>query len=173
MSLFGSDKKERATVSESGFFSGVHSGMWLASKGMVLAFVFFTALNVELANDIYSAVRSWIETTLAWYYIGAVTFMLFTCLCLMFSRFGNLRLGEDDSRPEFSNFSWFAMLFSAGVGIGLLFFSIAEPMFYFDNSMPRKYPNNPLADHAGVTELTQQRATHAMRVTYFHWGFHG
>jgi choline/glycine/proline betaine transport protein len=52
MSLFGSGKKERATVSESGFFSGVHSGMWLASKGMVLAFVVFTALNVELANDI-------------------------------------------------------------------------------------------------------------------------
>jgi choline/glycine/proline betaine transport protein len=99
--------------------------------------------------------------------------MLFICLCLMFSRFGNLRLGDDDSRPEFSNFSWFAMLFSAGVGIGLLFFSIAEPMFYFDNSMPWKYPNNPLADHAGVTELTQQRATHAMRVTYFHRVFHG
>jgi len=63
------------------------------------------------------------------------------------------------------------MLFSAGVGIGLLF-SIAEPLFYFDSSMPRKHPNNPLADHASVTELTQQRAAHAMRVTYFHWGFH-
>lgn len=147
--------------------------MGLASKGMVLAFVVFTALNVELANDIYSAVRGWIETTLAWYYIGAVTFMLFTCFFLMFSKYGSIRLGDDDSRPEFSNFSWFAMLFSAGVGIGLLFFSIAEPMFYFDNSQPWKYPNNPMADIAGATELTQQRAVHAMRVTYFHWGFHG
>jgi|MEHZ01.5.fsa_nt_MEHZ011433684.1_4 choline/glycine/proline betaine transport protein len=121
MSLFGSGKKERATVSESGFFSGVHSGMGLASKGLFLAFVVFTALNFELANDISSAVRSWIKTTLAWYYIGAVTFMLFTCLYLMFSHFGKLRLGGDDSRTAFSNFSRFAMLFSAGVGISLLF----------------------------------------------------
>jgi len=168
MSSANNGDKERVSVSESGFFNGVHSGMGLASKGMVLAFVVFTALNVEFANDIYSAVRGWIETTLSWYYIGAVTFMLFTCLFLMCSRYGSIRLGDDNSRPEFSNFSWFAMLFSAGVGIGLLFFSIAEPMFYFDNSQPWKYPNNPMADIAGATDLTQQRAVHAMRVTYFH-----
>lgn len=65
MNSAGNGKKERATVSKTGFFTGVHGGMGLASKGMVLAFVVFTALNVELANDIYSAVRSWIETTLA------------------------------------------------------------------------------------------------------------
>ena len=64
------------------------------------------------------------------------------------------------------------MLFSAGVGIGLLFFSIAEPLFYFDNTEAWKYPNNPFADQAGVTALNDQRAIHAMRVTYFHWGFH-
>ncbi len=163
----------RITVAESGFFTGLHGGMGVAAKGMVLAFVVFTALNVDFANSIYSAVRGWIEASLAWYYIAAVTFMLFACLYLMCSRFGSIRLGDDDSRPEFSNFSWFAMLFSAGVGIGLLFFSIAEPLFYFDNTQAWKYPNNPFADAAGVTQLTEQRALHAMRVTYFHWGFHG
>ena len=163
----------RITVAESGFFTGLHGGMGVAAKGMVLAFVVFTALNVDFANSIYSAVRGWIEASLAWYYIAAVTFMLFACLFLMCSRFGSIRLGDDDSRPEFSNFSWFAMLFSAGVGIGLLFFSIAEPLFYFDNTQPWKYPNNPFADAAGATQLTEQRALHAMRVTYFHWGFHG
>ena len=163
----------RITVAESGFFTGLHGGMGVAAKGMVLAFVVFTALNVDFANSIYSAVRGWIEASLAWYYIAAVTFMLFACLFLMCSRFGSIRLGDDDSRPEFSNFSWFAMLFSAGVGIGLLFFSIAEPLFYFDNTQAWKYPNNPFADAAGATQLTEQRALHAMRVTYFHWGFHG
>jgi len=64
------------------------------------------------------------------------------------------------------------MLFSAGVGIGLLFFSIAEPLFYFDNTEAWKYPNNPFADQAGTTVLNDQRAIHAMRVTYFQWGFH-
>ena len=131
------------------------------------------ALNVEFANEIYSAIRGWIETALNWYYISAVTVMLFVCFYLMCGRFGNIRLGDDDSRPEFSNFSWFAMLFSAGVGIGLLFFGIAEPIFYFDNAAAWGYPNNPFADHNGVAEMTTDRAVAAMRVTYFHWGFHG
>ena len=146
--------------------------MGIASKGMIAAFVVFTALNVEFANSIYSAIRGWIESALNWYYISALVIMLFVCVYLMFSRFGSIKLGDDDSKPEFSNFSWFAMLFSAGVGIGLLFFGIAEPIFYFDNTAPWGYPNNPFADHAMITEMNEDRAVLAMRVTYFHWGFH-
>lgn len=160
-------------VAQSGPFKGLHSGMGIAAKGMVIAFVVFTALNVEFANSIYSAIRGWIEHTLNWYYISAVTGLLLVCFYLMFSRFGSIRLGDDDSRPEFSNFSWFAMLFSAGVGIGLLFFGIAEPMFYFDNTSTWGYPNNPFADLSGATAMTEARAVKAMTVTYFHWGFHG
>ena len=147
--------------------------MGIAAKAMVVVFVVFTAINVEFANSIYTAVRGWIENALNWYYIFALVIMLFVCFYLMFSRFGRIRLGDDDSRPEFSNFSWLAMLFSAGVGIGLLFFGIAEPMFYFDNTQPWGYPNNPFADQAGLAAMDVQRAALAMRVTYFHWGFHG
>jgi choline/glycine/proline betaine transport protein len=160
-------------VASDGIWKGLHPAMGIASKGMVLAFVVFTALNVEFANSIYSAIRGWIESALNWYYMSALVIMLFACFYLMFSRFGTVKLGDDDSKPEFSNFSWFAMLFSAGVGIGLLFFSIAEPMFYFDNTQPWGYPNNPFADHAQITEMNEDRAVLAMRVTYFHWGFHG
>ena len=159
--------------SETGFWAGIHPGMGIASKAMIFVFVVFTAFNVELAGSLYSAVRGWVEATLNWYYITAVTIMLFACFFLMFSRYGSIRLGDDDSRPEFRNFSWFAMLFSAGVGIGILFFGIAEPMFYFDNTEPWSYPNNPFADQIGATEMNEQRAIAAMRVTYFHWGFHG
>lgn len=167
------DGGSNGLVAEKGIWKGLHPGMGLAAKGMVVAFVVFTALNVDFANGIYSAVRGWIEGALNWYYISAVTVMLFVCLYLMMSRHGKVRLGDDDSRPEFSNFSWFAMLFSAGVGIGLLFFGIAEPMFYFDNTAPWKYPNNPFADLEGATNMDVQRGVIAMRVTYFHWGFHG
>ncbi len=160
-------------VAKDGVWKGLHPAMGLASKGMVAAFVVFTALNVEFANAIYSSVRGWIESALNWYYISVLVVMLFACFYLMFSRFGRIKLGDDDSKPEFSNFSWFAMLFSAGVGIGLLFFGIAEPIFYFDNTQPWGYPNNPFADHALVTEMNVDRAVYAMRVTYFHWGFHG
>ncbi len=166
-------KNPQDLVAESGFFAGLHSGMGIAAKVMVVVFVVFTALNVEFANSIYSAIRGWIEHTLNWYYISAVTIMLLVCFYLMLSRFGSIKLGDDDSKPEFSNFSWFAMLFSAGVGIGLLFFGIAEPMFYFDNTTPWGYPNNPHADLAGATEMNDARAVKAMTVTYFHWGFHG
>jgi choline/glycine/proline betaine transport protein len=160
-------------VAKDGIWKGLHPAMGITSKGMVLAFVVFTALNVEFANSVYSAIRGWIESALNWYYITALIIMLFVCFYLMFSRHGKVKLGDDDSKPEFSNFSWFAMLFSAGVGIGLLFFGIAEPMFYFDNTQPWGYPNNPFADHAMVTEMNVDRAVLAMRVTYFHWGFHG
>ncbi len=166
------ENKMRGTA-DGGFWHGIHSGMGLASKGMIAAFVVFTALNVDFAGDVYSAVRGWVESTLNWYYITAVTGMLFACLFLMCSKYGAIRLGDDDSRPEFRNFSWFAMLFSAGVGIGILFFGVAEPMFYFDNSAGFGYPNNPFADLRGATEMDEQRAIAAMRVTYFHWGFHG
>ncbi|MCY4461032.1 MAG: BCCT family transporter [Albidovulum sp.] len=159
-------------VATTGIFKGLHSGMGIAAKVLVVVFVVFTALNVEFANGIYSAVRGWIESALNWYYVSAFVIALVACTYLMFSKFGKIRLGDDDSRPEFKNFSWFAMLFSAGVGIGLLFFGIAEPMFYFDNTAPWGYPNNPFADLEGVTAMDEQRAVLAMRVTYFHWGFH-
>ncbi len=159
-------------VAQSGPMRGLHTGMGLAAKGMVLAFVIFTVLNVEFANAVYSAVRGWLEVTLSWYYILLVVGILVICLYVMCSRHGSIRLGNDDARPEFSNFSWFAMLFSAGVGIGILFFGVAEPMFYFDNSGAFGYPNNPQADLAGATSMDLSRAVHSMRITYFHWGFH-
>ena len=165
--------ENKSNIASTGFWAGMHPGMGIASKGMVAAFVVFTILNVEFAGSVYSAVRGWVESTLNWYYITAMTAMMFVCLFLIFSKYGSIRLGDDDSRPEFSNFSWFAMLFSAGVGIGILFFGVAEPVFYFDNSGGFGYPNNPFADLAGATALTEQRAVAAMRVTYFHWGFHG
>jgi len=160
-------------VAKTGIFSGLHPGMGIAAKGMVAAFVIFTVLNVEFAGNVYSSIRGWIESGLSWYYISAMTVMLGVCVYLMFSKWGSIRLGDDDSRPEFSNFSWFAMLFSAGVGIGILFFGVAEPIFYFDNSGAFGYPNNPHADMNGNAEMTIQRGVDALRVAYFHWGFHG
>ena len=167
------ENRREGLVADAGLMKGLHSGMGFAAKGMVVAFVVFTILNVEFASSIYAAIRGWVEASLAWYYILIVVFLVFVCLYLMCSRHGSVRLGDDDSRPEFSNFSWFAMLFSAGVGIGILFFGVAEPMFYFDNTQPWGYPNNPHADVVGVTDMDMNRAVHAMRVTYFHWGFHG
>ena len=150
----------------------MHPGMAMAAMGMVLVFLVFTMLYVELAGAIYQALRRQIESLFSWYYILAVCGLLFVCLYLAASRFGNIRLGDDDARPEFSTFSWLSMLFSAGVGIGILFFSISEPMAYFDNAHAAGHPNNPHADHAGAHDLDERRAAHALQVTYYHWGLH-
>ncbi len=168
-----SSGRHRRATAQAGLWKGLNPAMAMAAKGIVLAFVLATVWDVEAAGAVFGRIRAWIEGTLDWFYILTVCATVFTCLFLVCSRFGRIRLGDDASAPEFKTSSWLAMLFSAGIGIGLLFFSIAEPIFYFDNSQSAGYPNNPLADLAGASLLDEQRAVHAMRVTYFHWGIHG
>lgn len=147
---------------ESGFFKGCNRTMAIWSKGIVFAVVIFALVWTEQAGGVFSAINGWILATLKWWYLGLVAGILFFVVWLLFSRFGNIRLGKDDDRPEFSYFSWFAMLFGAGMGIGLVFWSIAEPMYHFDS--------NPFM--AKEASQTAAAATHAMRITFFHWGLH-
>ncbi len=160
-------------LAPNGLFKGMHKGMTIAAAVLVLGFVLFTALNTELAGLVFGAARLWIELTFGWYYMLTIIFLMAVCGFIVVSPYGRLRLGDDDSRPEFSNFSWFSMLFSAGIGIGILFFGVAEPIFYLDNSASFGYPNNPFADAAGATAIGHDRAVDALRVTFFHWGLHG
>ncbi|UTW10943.1 BCCT family transporter [Marinobacterium rhizophilum] len=160
-------------ITRHGLFKDMHKGMTISAAALVLAFVLFTGTNSELASSIFGSARSWIEATFGWYYLVTVVFLIITCCYIVVSRHGQTRLGDDDSRPEFSNFAWFSMLFSAGIGIGILFFGVAEPIFYLDNSGAFGYPNNPYADMAGATAIGHDRAVDALRVTFFHWGFHG
>ncbi len=153
---------EQRNLVQSGPLRGLNLTMGIAAKTMVLAFVLFTILNVDLASDTFDAVKDWILTTLNWYYVGIVSFFLLFVFYLLFSRFANVRLGDDHERPEFSNFSWFAMLFGAGMGIGLLFWSIAEPIHH--------YQSNPFITEAD--EGTAQAALVGMRITFLHWGLH-
>ena len=161
------------TLAQTGIFKDMHKGMTLSSALIVLAFVAFTGMNNELAGKLFGTARSWIESTFGWYYMVTVVFLIAICAYIVCSRHGSIRLGDDDSKPEFSNFAWFSMLFSAGIGIGILFFGVAEPIFYLDNSDAFGYPNNPYADMAGATAIGYERAVDALRVTFFHWGFHG
>ncbi|WP_444999972.1 BCCT family transporter [Halomonas mongoliensis] len=160
-------------LAQGGFFQGMHKGMTLTSGGLVLLFVLFTGLGSETAGSLFGAARTWIETTFSGYYLVTVMLLLAVCAFIVFSRYGSVRLGPDDSRPEFSNFAWLAMLLSAGIGIGILFFGVAEPVFYLDDTGAFGYPNNPHADMAGATAIGHERAIDALRVTLFHWGLHG
>ena len=148
---------------ETGLFAGTHPIMAIGSGLLVMAFVLFTIVDPEYANTVYSAAKGFIAAELAWYYVGLMSFFLFFAIWLIFSRYGDIRLGKDTDRPEFSNFSWFSMLFGAGIGIGILFWSIAEPIYHFQS--------NPLISEA--QQLTVEAAQVAMRISIFHWGLHG
>lgn len=157
--------KNKSNIAESGIFSGINPSMGILAKAMVAAFLLFTILNVDFAGGVYADVKNWIQTTLNWYYVSLISVFFFLCLWLTFSRLGNLRLGADDERPQFSFFSWFAMLFGAGMGIAMLFWSIAEPIYHFQG--------NPFITMAGIEAQTAEAAQVAMRISFFHWGFHG
>jgi glycine betaine transporter len=94
-----------------------------------------------------------------WFYQFATTFFLIFALIIAFSRYGNIKLGKDEDKPEFSTPTWFAMLFSAGMGIGLLFYGVSEPVAH--------YANPPFGE-----AQTIESAKSALRHTYLHWGFH-
>jgi glycine betaine transporter len=106
-----------------------------------------------------TAVHSFLIDRFGWFYLLAATTFLVFCLFLIFSKYGNIRLGEDDEKPEYSSATWFAMLFSAGMGIGLVFWGVAEPISHY---------HTPPAGEGGTPEAARL----AMRYAFFHWGLH-
>ena len=141
------------------FFATVNPTVFAASTLIIGGFVAFGILLPESASLAFSRLNAFITEYLGWSYLLAVTFFVGFLLWLGFSRYGNIRLGQPNDRPQFRFTAWFAMLFSAGMGIGLVFWSIAEPMLH--------YQNPP----SGVGE-TPQAAQQAMVYTFFHWGLH-
>ena len=136
---------------------GVLTPVFYPAVFLILAMVLVSIFAGSSAEALFSDLQSFIARTAGWFYTLAVTGFLILCLYLAFGRLGNIRLGPDHSTPDYSFVSWFAMLFSAGIGIGLLFFGVAEPITHFINppdAEPRSY----------------EAAKQAMQITYFHWG---
>ncbi|MBY0223733.1 BCCT family transporter [Mammaliicoccus sciuri] len=107
-----------------------------------------------------SDVKNWIASSFGWYYLLTVSMLFFISVYLIFSPIGRIRLGKDSDRPQFSLISWLAMLFSAGMGIGLVFYGAAEPLSH--------YAVNPATAGPETAEAYKE----AMRQAFFHWGFH-
>jgi choline/glycine/proline betaine transport protein len=150
-------------IKTNGVLAGVNPVMAIGSAMLVSLFVLFTVTDPEYAGSIYTATKGFIGSNFAWYYIGLASFFLFLSIYTAFSRYGSIRLGSDDEKPEYNFFSWFSMLFGAGIGIGILFWSIAEPIYHFQS--------NPFI--AQGQALTAEAAQVAMRISIFHWGLHG
>ena len=127
----------------------------------ILVFVVGSLVFQEGATKLFGNVRVWLTTNLDWWFMDITNLLLLFCLFLIVSPLGKVRLGGADAKPEYTNLTWLAMLFAAGVGIGLLFFGVAEPVYYFQKP--------PL----GITPGTAEAATAGIAATVFHWGLHG
>lgn len=139
--------------------AGINPPVFYPSAIIILLFVLFAISFPEMAGEIFGSVQGWIINTFGWFYLLAMGVYLVIALILALSRYGNIKLGPDHSEPDFSYKSWFAMLFSAGMGIGLVFYGVAEPVFHFADP--------PMGDAE-----TAAAARDAMRITFFHWGVH-
>ena len=126
---------------------------------IMLLLVIGTALNPEAAGALFSDVLAFTTETFGWFYMLAVALFLMFIIVLAFSSYGSIKLGPDHAEAEYKFLEWFAMLFSAGYGIALLFFGVAEPVMHFA-SPPLSQPQTIAA------------AKEAMQIAYFHWGFH-
>jgi choline/glycine/proline betaine transport protein len=129
------------------------------SAGIALLFVLLSVLFTDGTNAVFNQLFALITTNFGWLYLIAVGLFIVFAFGLVISPFGKIKLGKDDDKPEFSNFQWFSMLFGGGMGIGLVFWSVSEPIMH--------YLTPPMGE-AG----TQAAQELAMRIVFFHWGLH-
>jgi choline/glycine/proline betaine transport protein len=143
----------------------VHPVVFPIALLIIVAFIALTILGPTVGlnvSEAYTWLFEFIGTTFGWFYLLVVNFFIVVLLYFALGKYGSIRIGGVEAEKEFSDFSWMAMLFSAGMGIGLMFFSVTEPVFYF-NSPPSFF---------GAEAQTGGAAAAAMAQTFFHWGFH-
>ncbi|NLL36698.1 MAG: BCCT family transporter [Fretibacterium sp.] len=134
--------------------------VYLISIAITLAVVAWGYLAPESFGGFANALFGGLTKYFGWGYLLTMNFFVVFCITMALSRFRNVRLGNPEDRPEYGNASWFAMLFSAGMGVGLVFYGVAEPLIHFGNV--------PFGAEPGSI----QAARDAMQISFFHWGLH-
>ena len=137
----------------------INPPVFIVSAALLVSLLSLAVALPETSSQAFSALLSFVSVNFGWFYVVSIAFFLAFAVWVVLSPYGRLRLGRDDERPEFSNLSWFAMLFSAGIGIGLVYYGVAEPMQHFLNP--------PLSEGGSL-----QARRDAIGLTMFHWGVH-
>jgi len=157
-------------------FLDIHSKVFSISAVTIVLFVIITLALRSDVEPLFTAIRDWLTTNLAWFFLGAANIFVLLCVGLILSPLGRVRLGGREATPDYSYTGWFSMLFAAGMGIGLMFYGVAEPMSHFSTAMGGTTVENgvrtdwaPLGAAAGDA---QAAASLSMAATIFHWGLH-
>ncbi len=146
-------------VEKFGPFPRVNRPVFIASALLIVGFIFFGSLFGELAGEVFNQLQSFITHRFRWLFIILMNVAVVFSLYIALSRYGDIRLGHQTEHPEYSLLSWFGMLFSAGIGIGLLYWGTAEPLYHF---------MSPPMGQAETVEAAKQ----AMSISFLHWGIH-
>ncbi|WP_082177641.1 BCCT family transporter [Arthrobacter sp. RIT-PI-e] len=134
--------------------------VFIPGAAIIVLFVAFALIAPGTAAELFNGLQENVIGAFGWYYVAIVALFVAFSLWVGFSRYGDIRLGKDDDKPEFSLMSWFALLFAAGMGIGLVFWGVAEPLNHFASPRP------------GVTGTDIQLGQQAITQTFLHWGLH-
>lgn len=146
-------------VEKFGPFPRVNRPVFIASALLIVGFIIFGSLFGELAGEVFNQLQSFITHRFRWLFIILMNVAVGFSLYIALSRYGDIRLGHQTEHPEYSLLSWFGMLFSAGIGIGLLYWGTAEPLYHF------------MSPRMGQAE-TVEAAKQAMSISFLHWGIH-
>ncbi|OAP66357.1 MULTISPECIES: BCCT family transporter [Psychrobacter] len=150
---------DHVKVGRLGPFPRVSRPVFLTSAILILAFIIFGAFFNELASEVFGQAKAFVSMRFGWFFIMVVNLTLVMSIYLIFSRYGDIRLGHQNEDPEYNLVSWIGMLFSAGIGIGLLYWGTAEPLYHF------------MAPPLGEPE-TIAAAKQAMNISFLHYGLH-
>ncbi|MFT5660405.1 MAG: choline/carnitine/betaine transport [Sulfurimonas sp.] len=141
----------------------IHPQVTFFSVAILMTFIVLTMMYQTESKEFFSSLLSTITRGAGWFFILVANLYVIAALYFAFGRFGNIRIGGKNAMPEFSTPAWFAMLLSAGMGIGLMFWSVGEPMFHYASPSPM---------FSSVLAQTPESAQAALTVTFFHWGLH-
>src|SRR6056297_1205560 len=168
--------QDNITAKVGPFGLDIHNPVFLISGLAVVMFVFYALALPDQAESVFSWLFSSVTQGFDWFFLAAANIFVIFCLVLIVSPFGSVRLGGSEATPDYGYLGWFAMLFAAGMGIGLLFFGVSEPMSHFSSSLGGTASEGgartdwaPLGA-AGGDEAAAQRL--GMAATIFHWGLH-
>ncbi|MFP4251312.1 MAG: BCCT family transporter [Guyparkeria sp.] len=154
----------------------IHGAVFAFSSLVILAFVVLSLALPEQTTNWFGATQEWINEEMSWFLIGAANIFVILCLVLIFSPLGRVRIGGAKAAPDFSYVSWFAMLFAAGMGVGLMFYGVSEPLSHYGTALGGiSTEDGARTDWAplGGAEGDQGAAMSlGMAATIFHWGLH-
>lgn len=150
----------------------IHNPVFMISGISIVVFVFYALALPEQAAQIFGDLRPFLTSTFDWFFLGAANIFVLFCLILIVLPVGSVRLGGDEATPDYTYIGWFAMLFAAGMGIGLMFFGVLEPVYHMAISEPLGVPSPIAADGSIIPENVAAAKTMGLAATIYHWGLH-